>query len=65
MCGSPNITRKMKSRTIPWTRRVTWTGDNRKTTKNMYNHPHTHVWSEKLERYRRILEGNIKWFFVI
>ena len=31
-----------------------------KGNKNVYNHPHTHVWSEKFERHRCILEGNIK-----
>jgi hypothetical protein len=39
-----NIIRKLKSRMITWVRYVTWIGDNRKRTKNVYNHPHTHVW---------------------
>ena len=60
MCCSPNIIRQLKSRTITWTRYVTWIGDNTKTTKYVYNHPHIHVCSEKPERYRCILEGNNK-----
>ena len=57
---STNIIRKLKSRTIAWTRHVTCIGDKRKRTQNVYNHPHTHVWSEKLVGHRCILEDNIK-----